>query len=358
MNRTIAKKVRYLRLNVGLPKQFWAEAVNMAVYLINIPPRKTLEGMVAQEVWTEVDIDLSNFRIFGCSAYMLIPSDERSKLYSKSKKNIFLCFEKGVKGFKLWDYEAKKRIFSRDVVFDEQYMVEQARSEKIDQQDEQEEAKEEDVAGRPKRVKKVKYDFEDMVGCALLVESDVPLTYKESIVSLDKEGKKAIGCKLVFIRKPGMSEKEFLKFKARLVAKGYSQRKGVDYDEIFSHVIRHTSIRIVLSLVASWDIHFEQMDVKTAKLHGDLEEEIYMEQLEGFVKPGEEKLVCRLRKSLYGLKKAPRQWYKRFDSYMQKIDYQRCEYDCCVYILSRDGRPPILLLLYVDDMLHCWEKYG
>ena len=120
MNRSIAEKARCLRLNAGLSKQFWAEAVNMAVYLINRSPRSALGGKVAEEVWTGVDIDLSNLRIFGCPAYMLVSGDERSKLDSKSKKCIFLGLEKGVKGFKLWDPEARKRMFSRDVVFDEQ----------------------------------------------------------------------------------------------------------------------------------------------------------------------------------------------------------------------------------------------
>lgn len=140
-------------------------------------------------------------------------------------------------------------------------------------------------------------------------------------------------------------------FKARLVAKGYSRRKGVDYDEIFSPVVRHTSIRVMMGLVGCWDLHLEQMDVKTAFLHGNLEEEIYMVQPEGFVKTGEEELVCRLKKSLYGLKQAQRQWYKRFDTYMLQIEYQRCEYDCCVYVKNLGKNSPIFLLLYVDDML-------
>ena len=86
MNRSIAEKARCLRLNAGLSKQFWAEAVNMAVYLINRSPRSSLGGKVAEEVWTGVDIDLSNLRIFGCPAYMLVSGDEISKLDSKSKK--------------------------------------------------------------------------------------------------------------------------------------------------------------------------------------------------------------------------------------------------------------------------------
>ena len=216
-----------------------------------------------------------------------------------------------------------------------------------------------------------------MVSFALLISSDDPATFQGAITSQEKEkwmgamveemeslqknhtwklvqlpeGKKAIGCKWVYKRKQAVSEKEEEKFKARLVAKEFSQQKGIGYDEIFSHVVRHTSIRAVLALVASWDLHLEQMDVKTAFLHGDLEEQIYMKQPEGFTQPGHEHLVCRLKKSLYGLKQSPRQWYKRFDSYMIQIGYRRCEYDCCVYVKSLNDSSFIFLLLYVDDML-------
>ena len=95
------------------------------------------------------------------------------------------------------------------------------------------------------------------------------------------KGKKLIGCKWVFRKKEAVSEKEEERFKARLVAKGYSQRHGIDYDEVFLVVVRHTSIRVVLALVAHQNLELEQLDVKTAFLHGNLEEEIFMEQTRG-----------------------------------------------------------------------------
>ena len=132
----------------------------------------------------------------------------------------------------------------------------------------------------------------------------------------------------MYKKKEAISKKEGEKFKARLVAKGYSQ---VDYDEIFfSSMVRHTSIRIVLSLVAYFDMELEQMDVKTAFLHGELEEIVYMVQPEGFTQHGQEHLICKLKKSLYWLKRSSSQWYKRFDSYMIRIGYKKCKYDCCL----------------------------
>jgi hypothetical protein len=98
------------------------------------------------------------------------------------------------------------------------------------------------------------------------------------------------------------------------------------------------------------DLELEQLDVKTAFLHGELEEEIYMDQPEGFVVSGKEDLVCKLKRSLYGLKQSPQQWYERFDSFMLAHGFKRPQYDSCVYIKFVNGSP-IYLLLYVDDML-------
>jgi hypothetical protein len=92
------------------------------------------------------------------------------------------------------------------------------------------------------------------------------------------------------------------KYKYRLVAKGYSQVEGIDFGEIFSLVAKLTSIIFILSIAATFDIEVEQMDLKTTFLHGDLEEEIYMKQLEGLVVKGKKELVCKLKKSLYGMK--------------------------------------------------------
>ena len=162
--------------------------------------------------------------------------------------------------------------------------------------------------------------------------------------------KKSAHSKWVFKRKEGLHPSEHPKFKARLVAKGFSQISGVDYNDVFSPVVKHSSIRTFFSIVAIHNLELEQLDVKTAFLHGELEEEIYMDQSKGFIVPGKENYVCKLKKSLYGLKQSPRQWYKRFDSFMLLHGFKRSEYDSCVYIKIVDGSP-IYLLLYVDGML-------
>ena len=105
-------------------------------------------------------------------------------------------------------------------------------------------------------------------------------------------------------------------YKARLVVKGFAQKKGIYFDEIFYPVVKMTSIRTILSLVVVEYLHLEQLDVKMAFLHGDLEEDIYMQQPQGYEVKGKDNLVCRLKKSLYGLKQAPRKWYLKFYKFM------------------------------------------
>ncbi|KAL0387501.1 UNVERIFIED_CONTAM: Retrovirus-related Pol polyprotein from transposon TNT 1-94 [Sesamum radiatum] len=129
MNRSLTERARCLRLNVGLLKSFWAEAVSMACYLINRSPRTSLGGKVAEEVWTGNQINFDHLRIFGCSAYVHVPSDERSKLDPKSKQCIFLGYKKGVKSYKFWDPVARKMVISRDTEFDEQSMLQQHQNE-------------------------------------------------------------------------------------------------------------------------------------------------------------------------------------------------------------------------------------
>jgi len=145
----------------------------------------------------------------------------------------------------------------------------------------------------------------------------------QELVDVPKDSK-VIGCRWVFRKKDNEQ------CKARLVAKGYAQIEGIDYNEIFSLVVKHTSTQVLLTIVAHFDLELEQLDVKTIFLHGELEERIYMKQPKGYIQEGQENNVCLLKKSLW-LKQSLRQWYKQFDSFMIKTRYTRCEYDSCVY---------------------------
>ncbi|GJT14077.1 retrotransposon protein, putative, ty1-copia subclass [Tanacetum coccineum] len=163
-------------------------------------------------------------------------------------------------------------------------------------------------------------------------------------------GQKLASCKWLYKIKEGIEGVQKPRYKVRLVARGFTQRAGIDYNEVFSPVVRHTSIRVILSLTACEDYELEQLDVKTAFLHGNLEETIYMRQPPGF-EEGIGNKVCLLKKSLYGLKQSPRQWYKRFDVYMISNGFSRSNYDSCVYFKEFAPSMYIYLLLYVDDML-------
>ena len=111
---------------------------------------------------------------------------------------------------------------------------------------------------------------------------------------------------------------QVIRNKAKLVCKGYSQIEGLDYDETFAPVARMEAIRIFLAFACYHHFMVYQMDVKSAFLNGDLEEEVYMEQPKGFSLTNKHDYVCILKKALYGLKQAPRAWYSRLDKYLQK----------------------------------------
>ena len=184
------------------------------------------------------------------------------------------------------------------------------------------------------------------------MQSELDSIYKNGtwdLVPLPKD-RKALPCKWVYKYKY-TSDSASPKYKARLVAKGFKQEYGIDFDETFSPVVKMTTLRMLLSLAANQNLELVQMDVKTAFLHGDLDEDIYMEQPEGYEVLGKEHLVCKLKKSLYGLKQSPRLWYQKFDAFMKTQGYTRSYEDACLYTKNCSDGSFITLILYVDDML-------
>jgi hypothetical protein len=168
------------------------------------------------------------------------------------------------------------------------------------------------------------------------------------LVALPK-GMKKIRVKWVF--KTKLNEKgEVDKHKARLVVKGYAQRQGIDYSEVFSPVARWDTIRMLLSLAAlrGWEVF--QLDVKSAFLHGELKEVVYIEQPEGYIRKGEEQKVYQLKKALYGLKQAPRAWYSRLEDYFAGEGFEKCSYEHTLFMKKEGGRF-LVVSLYVDDLI-------
>ena len=158
------------------------------------------------------------------------------------------------------------------------------------------------------------------------------------------EGVKPIGCKWIFKRKRGADGKVET-FKARLVAKGYTQKEGVDYEETFSPVAMLKSIRILLAIAAYFDYEIWQMDVKTAFLNGYLDETIYMDQPEGYIEEGQQQKVCKLQRSIYGLKQASRSWNIRFDEAIKSYGFDQNQ------DVSNERKEDVLILYKPEYMI-------
>ncbi|XP_073133855.1 uncharacterized protein [Henckelia pumila] len=338
-------------------------------------------------------------------------SPQEGKLIPRAKKGIFLGYPTGAKGYRIWLLEDMKCIISRDVIFNETIFYKtnnlDAKSASSDQAEKNSQVADQthtldstpakNEGGADLNESEDFYDFShaenqisdqvtetldtnieeysddlrqdqhlndymlarDMVGREIklpsrfasfdftafalnvdeLMDLEEPTTYEEAMIEIKFYGNQQF------------QEFEGPSFKARLFAKGFSQVEGIDYHEVFSPVVNHSSIRILLVITVMQDLELEQLDVKTAFLHGNFEERILMTQPKGFEVGPHSGKVCLLQRSLYGLKQSPRQWYKRFDDFMLQQGYVRSKYDSCVYFRRLQNQSYIYLLIYVDDML-------
>ncbi|CAA7062683.1 unnamed protein product [Microthlaspi erraticum] len=397
MNRTLMEKVRTMLSDSGLPKKFWAEATLTASVLINKTPCSAINFDIPDKKWFGKPPGYSYLRRFGCVVFIHI---DDGKLNPRAKKGVFIGYPPGVKGYKVWLMEERKYIEADgDTTSGGDFGVvsntptSPSPSLTSPQAPESNDSAEIEinqsppsyhlVRDRDRRVIKAprRFDDEDYFAEALYTTEDgfsvEPDCYTEAKLDSNWEmwklamndemeslvknntwtvvprpvNQRVIGCKWIYKYKLGIPEVEDPRFKARLVAKGYAQREGIDYHEIFAPVVKHVSIRILLSIVAQEDLELEQLDVKTAFLHGDLKEKIYMTPPEGYGQMFKENEVCLLNKALYGLKQAPRQWNEKFDNYMSEIGFVRSNYDSCAYVKSLSDGSLMYLLIYVDDML-------
>lgn len=412
-NRTIMEAARCMLQDSGLEKRYWAEAVNTAIFIKNKAPSKAVRDSTPEEKWTGNKVDLSNLRVFGCTAYALVPSERRKKLDAKSKKYIFVGYCNESKGFRLVDPEnPSKCIKSRDVQFIEGKSVQNIDSnlnqdntndleflnnmEQVESENPSEEYpnldvsdtsssssydhEPTDVSWNPNMTSDdaSSEEIEDPVEMVMTASAhiDVPLSLQEALSGHEKEhwekamaeeyesfennkawnltelppGKKAVKCKWVFKKKYDADGK-LVRYKARLVAKGFTQTYGIDYKETYSPVVRYSTIRTLLALAVNLDMDVDHMDVKTAFLNGDLKETVFMEQPEGYGVKGKENYVFKLNKAIYGLKQASKAWYDMIDKALTDLQFKKSLTEPCVYVKSEETGNIIILAIYVDDIL-------
>jgi len=163
------------------------------------------------------------------------------------------------------------------------------------------------------------------------------------------EDKKAIGCKWVYKIKHNANG-YVSRYKTRLIAKGYAQTYGIDYEETYSPVAKMTTVRAIIAMAAmkGWSLH--RMDVKNVFFHGDLQEEVYMEQPLGYVDQTHPNLVYRLKKALYSLKQAPRAWSNKIGEYLVTSGFQTFNANFSLYV-KKTNHGIVVIVIYVDDLI-------
>ena len=388
-NRTLKEMMNSMLISSGLSQNMWGEAILSSNYLLNKIPRKK-EEKTPYELWKGRTPSYRHLRMWECLAKVAIPIPKKVKIGSKTIDCVFIGYANNSNAYRFLVYDSsipdihKNTIMeSRNASFFENVFpcksIKEAsmskRAHETIEENSQDQNLEEEIEVEPRRSKRARTENSFGPDFLTYMLDAEPQTFKEAITSsegplwkeaIDSEiqsilqnhtwelvdlpsGCKPLGSKWIFKRKM-KADGTIEKYKARLVIKGYSQREGLDYFDTYSPVSRITSIRMVLAIAALRNLEVHQMDAKTAFLNGDLDEEIYMRQPEGFSAPGKEKKVCKMVKSLYGLKQAPKQWHQKFDNVMLEKGFKTSECDKCVYI-KQNKEGYILLCLYVDDML-------
>ena len=412
MNRTLEEALRSMLSESKLPKRFWAEALSTATYLRNRSPTKAVKNITPFEAWNETKPDVQHLRVFRSICYAHIDKTERKKLDPKSRKAILLGYGENIKGYRLYDPKEKKILHSRDVLFKEMFFDKESNGktlERIEESDEEAEKlrseglvipeltsteneseemnenentvdEENNPTRRSSRTRKTPEYYGEWVN--IVSVSEEPKTVNQALSGPKSDewqkamqsemksltdnkvwelvklptGRKAIGCKWIFKTKiDGNGDIE--RYKARLVAQGFTQKFGVDYDQTFSPVVSFESVRSVIAIAAKNGLKLHQMDVKTAFLNGELNEEIYLRQPEGFVVKGYEDHVCKLKRSIYGLKQSARCWNVELDKKLKNMGFKQCESDPCIYI-KEAKEEYCVIAVYVDDLIVGGESEG
>ncbi|KAL4387066.1 hypothetical protein GQ457_09G030440 [Hibiscus cannabinus] len=380
-NRTVLE----MAFEKHLPKLFWEEVVATAVYLLNRLATKVVDGKTPFEAWSGSKPSVKHLRVFGSICYSHISANMRSKLDERAWRGIFVGYSSQSKGYRIYNLESKMIVVSRYAIFyeDSYWNWEKNDVQKHDLRSISEELVKDaengetsdwfDVAGTADadEVIKTKSLASVYERCNLVFveptsfndDAKVPEwidAMKSEISAVEKNGtwfltnlpsgKHAIGVKWVY-RTKFNPDGTIFKHKARLVVKGCAQIGGVDYGDTFAPVARLDTIKLLIAIAGQLGWNVFHLDVKSAFLNGELEEDIYVCQPEGFVVPGEEHQVYKLKRALYGLKQAPRAWYYKIDSYLQKLGFQRCVNEATLYLKKEKNAYLLVISLYMDDFL-------
>ncbi|GJX35781.1 retrotransposon protein, putative, ty1-copia subclass [Tanacetum coccineum] len=399
-NQTLLDMVRSMMSQTTLPKSFWDYALETAARILNMVPTKKVDK-TPYEIWHGQAPKLSYLKVWGCEA--LVKHDtltKPDKLDPRSFRCIFVGYPKETMGYSFYNPSENKVFVARNAEFFENDLIDLKASGSVEdleliqeedtnpsvdtslnhEEDDQEIDEPQSDINPIRRSTRTRRPTDRLCLYIDTEEHELgdlgePANYKAAL--LDPESKKwldamnvemqsmkdndvwvlvelppnarTVGSKWLFKKKTDMDGAVYI-FKARLVAKGFTQTYGVDYEETFSPVADIRAIRILIAIAAYYDYEIWQMDVKTAFLNGHLSEEVYMEQPEGFVNPKYPNHVCKLKRSIYGLKQASRQWNKRFDDEIKKFGFTQNPDEPCVY-LKASGSYVAILILYVDDIL-------
>ncbi|KAJ9541656.1 LOW QUALITY PROTEIN: hypothetical protein OSB04_028162 [Centaurea solstitialis] len=338
-NCTLLDMVRSMMCHSTLPMSFWGHELETAAHILNRAPTKSVEKTL-YELWKGKKPSISFLRIWGCEVYVKRPASEKLKPKS-SDKCFFVGYPRTTVGYYFYNPEENKVFVARNGKFLEEKFLSSGNTRKdVDLQvvDEENttpvvepEIQHENVEPQSEPIEEVQ--TQDLRRSSRVRQE--PDRYLGFLVSQDSGD---------------LNEPTSYGEAARLVAKGFTQTHGIDYDETFSPVAMLKSIRILMAISAYFNYEIWQMDVKTAFLNGKLTEDVYMEQPEGFIDPKNPNKVCKLLKSIYGLKQASRSWNLHFDERIKEFGFAKSEFEPCVYT-KFSGSIVTFLVLYVDDIL-------